>query len=172
MDWSTIIQSVIAAVISSAVVSSIVTFYLKSKSDLKKRKIVAYTDYLEQYRKIFPLRDSDLKWQIVKKEGKTTQWVLTDQEYLTWRDKKYAEILKLEKYYCLIMIIGDIKVYSHARIVQTNLVSAIQLIDKANYGAAHTCIEKAQTAYSELLVDMANEIQGKILYRVAERIQK
>ena len=121
MAWSIIFQSFIAAVISSAVVSSIVTFYLKDRSDLKKRKIAVYIDYLEQYRKIFPLGDTPfIKKSYMGAMGRmgTIERERIDREgFITWRNTKHAEIIKLEKCYFFILIIGGGKVAKHAKFV-------------------------------------------------------
>ena len=51
MDWTIILQALIVSAFSSAIVASIVTSFLENRSDLRKRKIAAYVDFLEQYNK-------------------------------------------------------------------------------------------------------------------------
>src|SRR2546428_8965441 len=67
MNWGVIFLAFVTSVFSSAVVSSIVTSLLENRSDFKKRKIAAYSDFLEQFVKMIrieqwmtPLRDQEL----------------------------------------------------------------------------------------------------------------
>jgi hypothetical protein len=71
-------------VISSAVVASMVTSYLKERSDLRKKKLEIYTNYLQQFYKIFP--GLGLQWTIGK----------TDQEFQHWKAIHEKDIRELE----------------------------------------------------------------------------
>jgi hypothetical protein len=155
MNWTIILQSFIAAVISSAVVSSIVTFYLEDRRDLKKRKIAAYTDFLEQYRKIFPLGELDMK-------GKKRH--IPIEELIKWRNSKMPEVIQLESRFHMVLILGGRMVRRFADIIHVNLNRALVSIDREQYLLAVDCLTAARAAYTPLISVMANEIQGKTIY--------
>jgi hypothetical protein len=161
MDSNIILQSLIASVVSSAVVSSIVTAYLKNKNDLKKRKVVVYTDFLEQYRKIFPLGDLGLP-----DENKSEAQNFSGANFISWRKIKQPEILKLERSYYPLVIIGSGDVTMRAYTIMKNIQRAIIFIDKAEYEIAVTHLKNARDLYLELMADMANDIQGFRRYKI------
>jgi hypothetical protein len=162
MDWNIISQSLIAAVISSAVVSSMVTSYLKERSDLKKKKLEIYTNYLQRFYKIFPALTYGFGLQ--SNVGKTVQ------EFQNWKAIHEPEIRELERYLLHVVLIGDPRVVSHATAIQAYLHFVLRDIGDRQFKSAIEYIMKAEKTGNQLVNAMTNEVRGRRIYTV-KRLQ-
>jgi hypothetical protein len=119
--------------------------YLENRNDLRKRKIEAYTDFLEQANKVFQ-HEIVLTLDIV-------------ETYIKWHDKTAPEIAKLERCIWLIRVLGSEEVALQADQIHIYLLSAHVQLLKGNSHEAKEKIAKAEDAVYPLTEAMREDIQ-------------
>ena len=145
-NWILIFQVLIAPILVAAITSVIANSYLENRKDLRKRKIEAYNNFLEQVNKISPGRIS-----------------------MVWYTNNAHEVYNLQKYVLKIRILGSEKVATMTIILWTHYMGVLKHLGGKNIDEAKEEAKKAFKYLEPLTAAMAQDIQNGLWRRFSNK---